>query len=233
MPASVGLTIAIIGCQISGPMHAPIEEQPQFKGARNGESAPMDLAIPTPNHERMWTATARGPVFTPSLAVRGYYTFIMFSAPWCDACKKIWGQIPAYLEKYPNVAAVDLDIGSNSPNGTLDGPEGLIVTDIGCGGNALPAAMIIHPLGQTAATACSGDDIMALLEKLGTRKYERPIHFESPGIVFFSGDPSAMKNSVMRADTTAADAGMVDATTLMDLDSGVVDSGIANPSFQP
>jgi hypothetical protein len=155
--ALTSITIAVIGSALlwwntsedhshdrSAPVAEAIPEDGQNSGGcTNTYGAIGEPGLQAESRRRMFLIKPHGYVNIGSYSVPGYYTLIMFSAPWCAPCTLVRKQAMVWLEKYPNLMVVDLDIGTL---GDVDPKSSSILADLGRS-VALPAALFINPFG--------------------------------------------------------------------------------------
>jgi thiol-disulfide isomerase/thioredoxin len=131
---------------------------------------------------RLFRIKPSGYLSVSSYAVPGYYTVLIFSAAWCEPCKLIQPRAIEWLEKYPNLVIVDLDIGARD---TLDPSSSAILADFDRQ-TALPAALFINPFGiymnagrrDGIAPPLSGvDSITGAISTLASRAHKDVIPF--------------------------------------------------------
>lgn len=94
--------------------------------------------------DRLFLIRPSGYIHAGSLSVPGHYTIVTFSAEWCLPCTKLREEAPEWLRLFPNLAIVDVDIGSE---GEVGGMESAILGDILEDRGTLPAALLFNPYG--------------------------------------------------------------------------------------
>ena len=93
--------------------------------------------------QRLFLIKANGYVNVGSLSAPGYYTLIIFSAPWCVPCAEVHAHARDWLERYQNLVIVDLDIGTKAD---VDPKGAAILADLDRK-VVLPAALLLNPFG--------------------------------------------------------------------------------------
>lgn len=148
-------------------------------GDREGSDEQPDVgrAEGEPDHKtRLFRTSASGFVHIGSLSYPGYYTLILFSAKWCAPCRVLWSEAPTWVEEFPNLVVVDVDVGEGAnADGALDGPEAAVLQAVGM--KTLPAALCVGPFGQTVGASEGIDQIRGLVKRLRKRTYTTPIPF--------------------------------------------------------
>jgi hypothetical protein len=116
---------------------------------------------------RSFKVVARGPFSLSSVMCPGYYTLVVFSAKWCTNCHVFWASVPNYLEKYPNLVAVEVDCDDLFTSGKQN-DKGQFLTKLGFKG-ALPAAYLISPYGQTWKWSTGYNSLVVMMQSLDER----------------------------------------------------------------
>lgn len=103
------------------------------------------------------------------LACSGYYTMVIFASPSCAPCREILAQAPNWLNRYPNLVLVDVNVGD------ADGPQWEVLRDLNFVGQGLPLGVLLGPLGHLMFRMSGAQDIQARLAKLDGRWHKRVI----------------------------------------------------------
>lgn len=122
------------------------KEAPDKGGPDQGEGS-SGAARELPEHERLFLIKPRDYVHAGAYGVPGYYTLILFSASWCAPCGKVREHAPEWLDRYPNLVIVDLDIGSEDG---VSSKAASILEDLEGEGTMLPSALLLNPFGLYA-----------------------------------------------------------------------------------
>jgi len=159
---------------------------PPQSNAAEKTSAPVakktPSARPLTSKERIFLIKPSGYVNLGTYNVPGYYTLIVFSAAWCTPCAQVRSQAAGWLDKYPNLVLVDLDIGADS---ALDAKSSSILADLGRE-ITLPAALLVNPFGvymnagkgDGIAPPFSGAEaIKSLMDNFDKRKHKEVVPF--------------------------------------------------------
>jgi thiol-disulfide isomerase/thioredoxin len=131
----------------------------------------------------MFIVRPMGYVNVGSYTVPGYYTLIVFSAPWCAPCRKLQSEALVWLEKYPNLVFVDLDVGTAS---SLNQKSSAVLADLDRE-VLLPAALLMNPFGvyinggKTLGVAppfSGADAIRSVMVGFAKRKHKDVVPFD-------------------------------------------------------
>jgi thiol-disulfide isomerase/thioredoxin len=151
---------------------SPAHQNQQKRDSKKGQ--------PQAQTQRLFMIKPKGYVHVGQYSAPGYYTLILFSAPWCVPCNKLREHAPEWLAAFPNLVIVDLDIGTNNGNNGVDEEGSAILADLDYN-SALPAALLLNPFGlyvnkqdQTgiARAICGYDEILSRIESaLRKRKH--------------------------------------------------------------
>lgn len=143
----------------------------------------------SPNHDRLFLIKPNGFVHVGEYSVPGYYTLVLFSASWCAPCGKLREHAPKWLDRFPNVVIVDLDVGGEDG---LDTTASAILSDLD-EKTVLPAALLVSPYGlymnrqseSGFAPAISGyDEIKArIYQGLEQRKHREALKMPSQDVL--------------------------------------------------
>jgi thiol-disulfide isomerase/thioredoxin len=182
--AKVSLLIIAICTMIAIPMFVNLLGT--GKQERQNSKVFADSRLKTPSNDRLFLVKPEGYVHTGVYSVPGYYTLMLFSAAWCAPCTELRQQAPGWLDKYPNLVIVELDISGRGE--ALRNVESAILADLDYR-VALPAAILLNPFGvyinshegSGVAPPVSGYD--AIVQRMDTlfpkRKHQQVMPMES------------------------------------------------------
>jgi thiol-disulfide isomerase/thioredoxin len=176
------VTIALVGAATACSSSAALSTNAQHLPVGNAPNAVIDrgvvekweVAAPPPTIDcRNVTADARTRLYPVEavgryvnvghLACSGYYTIIIFSAPSCAPCREILAQAPNWLNRYPNLVFVEVNVGD------ADGPQWEILRDLNFVGQGVPLGVLLGPLGHLMYRMSGADEIQMRLAKMDDR----------------------------------------------------------------
>src|SRR5690606_7140817 len=95
-------------------------------------------------------------------------------------CKTLWSEAPMWLERYPNVVIVDVDVSkAQADDKDMTGPEVQVLHEIGVFGT-LPIAIQIGPFGQLMRAETGLERIRVMLYELDRRSHLHVLPFGTP-----------------------------------------------------
>lgn len=99
----------------------------------------------------------------------GYYTLVLFCAPYCGPCLELERESPEWLRRYENLVVVQVELDDEHASAP-EGPQYDLLVEMGQARHSLPVAVLVTPLGQTRGPVV-GAAIDDLVANLTARQY--------------------------------------------------------------